>query len=71
MLTPAEAKKVKSLLNDPGVIEQIQHDVAEGQRVPVTQTPTLLVTHGLRRYPIAGLTDFGLLRSFLNDLLKK
>jgi protein-disulfide isomerase len=71
VLTPTEAKKVKSLVNDPGVQAQIQHDVLEGRAVPVTQTPTLLVTHAMRRYPIAGLTDYGLLRSFLNDLLKK
>ena len=72
VLTPTEAKKVKSLVNDPGVQAQIQHDVLTRARPsPSTQTPTLLVTHAMRRYPIAGLTDYGLLRSFLNDLLKK
>jgi protein-disulfide isomerase len=71
VLTPIEAKKVKSLLNDPSVQGQIQHDLEVGRSVPVNQTPTILVTHGVRRYPIAGVTDLGLLRSFLNDLLKK
>jgi protein-disulfide isomerase len=71
VLTPDEAKKVKLLIKDPGVQAQIQHDLTEGQSVPISQTPTILVTHGFRRYPIAGVSDFGLLRSFLNDLLKK
>jgi protein-disulfide isomerase len=71
VLSPAEAKKVKALLKDPAVQGEIQHDLDEGKTVPVNQTPTILVTKGFRRYPIAGVTDYGLLRSFLNDLLKK
>jgi protein-disulfide isomerase len=71
VLSPAEAKKVKVLLKDPAVQTEIQHDLDEGKTVPVNQTPTILVTHGFRRFPIAGLTDYALLRSFLNDLLKK
>lgn len=70
-LTPAEARKVKSLLKDPAVQGQIDRDLAEGRTIPLQQTPTILITKSMRRYPIAGLSDYGLIKSFLNDLLKK
>jgi protein-disulfide isomerase len=71
VLTPAEAKKVKALTKDPVVQSWIQRDVDEARTVPVTQTPTLLVTYRLKRYPIAGLNNYGLLKSFLDGLLAK
>ena len=70
-LGAAETKKVKALLKDTAVQGQIEHDLAQGRTIPLTQTPTILITHSMRRYPIGGVSDYGLIRSFLNDLLKK
>lgn len=73
VLTAAEQAKVKSLLKSPAVQQQIQHDLEEGKALPVASTPTLLVTYRLKRYPLsgAGAMNFGLMKSFLDDLLKK
>jgi protein-disulfide isomerase len=71
VLTPAEVKKVKLLVKDPTVQSQIQHDLDEGRAVPVMQTPTILITYKGKRYPISGISNYGLLKSFLDDLLRK
>jgi protein-disulfide isomerase len=71
VLTPAEAKKVKALTHDPGVQAEIQRDLAEGRAIPVMSTPTLLVSYKQKRWPISGITDYSLLKSFLNGILSK
>jgi protein-disulfide isomerase len=73
VLTPAEQKKVNALLTDPGVKREIDRDLEMGRALPVQYTPTLLVTYRLRRYPLAGngVLNYTLLKSFLDDLLKK
>ena len=73
VLTAAEQKKVHDLVKSPAVQEQIQHDMQEGNGVPVQGTPALLVTYRLRRYPVngAGVLNYTLLKALLDDLLKK
>src|SRR5271157_2981707 len=56
VLTAAQQQKVKSLLKAPAVRDEIDHDVDEGKAVPVQQTPTVLVTYRLKRYPLAGVS---------------
>jgi len=73
VLTASEQQKVKSLLKSPAVQDQIAHDLQEGRALPVASTPTLLVTYRLKRYPLAGsgAMNYELVKSFLDDLLKK
>ena len=73
VLTAAEQAKLKSLMKSPSVQDQINHDIAEGQGVPVQSTPTVLVTYRLKRYPIsgAGVMNYTLVKALLDDLLKK
>lgn len=71
VLTPAEQKKVQALAKDPSVLAEVERDVQAGQGVPVTQTPTLVVTHRLKRYPFGGQPNYALFRHFLDDLLAK
>jgi protein-disulfide isomerase len=54
-LTPAEQKKVQTLAKDPAVLNEVQEDMQEGQSIPVNQTPTMVVIHGAKRYPISSL----------------
>jgi protein-disulfide isomerase len=68
---PAEQKKLKDLSNDPGVKAEIDAEYQEGVQVGVNQTPTMIVTAGGRRYPVPPGANYDLLRSFLNDLLRK
>jgi protein-disulfide isomerase len=69
-LTPAEQKKVQTLVKDPAVLNEVAQDVQEGMDEHVNETPTLLVIRGAKKYPIAGAGNYNLLRSLLNDLVK-
>jgi protein-disulfide isomerase len=71
VLTAPERKKLKGLVRDAAVERQINRDLAEGAAVPVKSTPTLLVTYGMKRYPISGegALNYRLLKSFLDSLL--
>lgn len=70
-MTPAEAAKLKSLLASPELDADIERDLKLGRSVPVTQTPTLVIRHKGRSYPLAGVSNYNLLRRFLEQLLSK
>ena len=69
-LSPAEQKKVQTLAQDPAIQNEVQQDMLEGQRERVNQTPTMLVIKGGKKYPIAGILSYDLLKRFLDDLVK-
>jgi protein-disulfide isomerase len=70
-LTPAEQKKVQALAKDPGVIAEVKREYDEGVAAGITGTPTLIVTHGARRFPILSQQlEYSLLKSMLNGFLK-
>lgn len=73
VLTASQQEKVQHLLKSAAVQDEINHDIEEGQALPVQGTPTVLVTYRLRRYPLtgAGVLNYTLLKAFLDDLLKK
>lgn len=73
VLTPAEQQKVKGLLKSPAVQDEINRDMAEGAKVPITGTPELVVTYRLKRYPVSGVgvLNYSLVKSLLDDLLKQ
>jgi protein-disulfide isomerase len=70
-LTPAEQKKVEALVKDPGVIAEVQREYDEGVAAGINATPTMIVTHGAKRYPIpAQELEYSLLKSLLDGFLK-
>lgn len=73
VLTAAEQQKVRDLLKTPAVQNEINHDMEEGAKVPITGTPTMLVTYRLKRYPVTGVgvLNYSLVKSLLDDLLKQ
>lgn len=72
VLTPTEARTVKSLLKSPEVQQEINADLAEGALVPVNGTPTLWVTpKGKKSQPITSPIDYNLLKSYFDSLLAK
>jgi protein-disulfide isomerase len=73
VLTAPERVKLKALVKDAAVQRQINGDIEEGGAVPVRGTPTLLVTYGMKRYPLSGegALNYRLVKSFLNDLVSK
>ena len=71
VLTPAEANKVRALVKDVSVTTEVERDAELGARAKVSQTPTIIITHRLRQYPLTGSIKYDLLRSLLDDLLTK
>jgi protein-disulfide isomerase len=72
VLTPAEQTKVQTLYKDPAIPAEVQHDVDTGLRIPITSTPTLVVTHHLVQRPWNYWEDDGkLFRGYLDALLKQ
>jgi protein-disulfide isomerase len=71
VLTAEERKRVQALANDLAVLADVQRDVDRGKQIPITQTPTLMVTHKLRQQPWTQFTDYGLFRGYIDALLKK
>jgi protein-disulfide isomerase len=70
-LTPEEQKKLQALAKDPAVLADVQRDVDRGARVPINQTPTLLITYKLKQQPWANFSDYSLFRGYIDGLLKK
>jgi protein-disulfide isomerase len=71
VLTPTEARKVRSLLQDPGVQREIRTDLAEGNLVPVSGTPTLWVTRSGKSQVVNWPINYTLFKSYLDALLAK
>ena len=69
-LTPAEQKKVQALVKDPAVTDEVAQDMQDGLNSGINQTPTMLIMRGTKKYPIAGVVNYSLLQSLLNDLAK-
>jgi protein-disulfide isomerase len=71
VLTPSEAKTVKSLLKAPEVQREIQADLDEGAQVPVAGTPTLWVTHRGKSQAVSWPMNYALFKSYIDTLLAK
>ena len=71
VLSVADRKKVQALVKDPGVMNEVQADVSRGQAAGINQTPTAIVKHGAKTYPLAGYAlKYDLLKTLLDDLVK-
>ena len=71
-LTAAQRARAQALAKDPGVLAEVQNEIAAGQRAGVNETPTLVVIRGSRSIPVGGrLIKYELLKQLLDDLAKK
>ena len=70
VLSPEQQKKVQALAKDPAVLAEVQSDVSYATSSGVNSTPTLIVSRGSTRYPVAGSMSYNLLKSLLNDMAK-
>lgn len=69
VLSPAEAKKVQALASTPQIAAEIDADVQKGRDAKIQQTPTMILTHKGKTYPISGVVTYPILRRFLDQLL--
>jgi len=73
-LTPAEMAKVKKILADPKALAEINKtidaDLASGQTIPLTSTPTMVMTGRGKRYPITGDVQYNFLKQLVDTIVK-
>jgi protein-disulfide isomerase len=71
VLTPAEMKKVQSLVDGKTLEPLIDKDRQLGQSIPVNQTPTSIIhTKDGQSYPVVGFVSFDVLKTLLDQLVK-
>jgi protein-disulfide isomerase len=72
VLTAEEQKKVQALAKDPGVLNEVQRDLEQGQRDGINSTPTIMMTaHGQRTSLPPGSPNYELLKSLLDNSLSR
>lgn len=72
VLTPADLKKAKALMNDPEIDQAIQKDIELANSRGVNQTPSLFVTHKGQTVALPpGAISYPLLKQYLDYLLKQ
>ena len=71
VLAPGVMQKVRDMAQNDATLDQtVAEDVAMGRKDGINQTPTIVVVAKGKRQPIAGAADFGLLKTYLDQLLK-
>jgi protein-disulfide isomerase len=71
VLSPEEAQKAAKLAKTPEIAAEVENDIQKGRAANVRQTPTMIITHRGKTYPVAGSVSFPILRRFLDDLLTR
>ena len=71
VLTPKEMERVRVMIRDPQLNHQLDDEIAAGYRAKVNSTPTMILTHRLRVYPVPSDVSYPLLKRFLDDMLTK
>jgi protein-disulfide isomerase len=71
-LTPAEMSKVRKTLADPkklaDINREIDADMALASKIPLTSTPTMIISGGGKRYPVSGSVRYDLLKQLIDRL---
>ena len=69
VLSPDEAKKVRVLAKSPEIAAEIDGDIQKGRQANLRQTPTMILTHNSKTYPISGAVTYPILHRFIDQLL--
>jgi protein-disulfide isomerase len=69
VLTPDERKKLREIANDPALVANIERDVQLGQRMKVSSTPTMIVTHDGKPNPVVGVVSYTVFSKYLNTIV--
>src|SRR5688572_33061091 len=69
VLTPEERKRIDEIAKDPAIAADIERDIALGNRMKVSSTPTMIVTHNGKPNPVVGVVSYPVLSRFLNAQL--
>ena len=68
VLTPEERKKLREVAKDPAILANIERDIQLGQRMKVSSTPTMIVTHDGKPNPVVGAVSYAVFSKYLNTI---
>jgi protein-disulfide isomerase len=68
VLTPDERKQLREIAKDPAIVANIERDIQLGQRMKVSSTPTMIVTHDGKPNPIVGVVSYTVFSKYLNTI---
>lgn len=71
VLTPEERKKLREIAKDPAIIANIERDIQLGQRMKVSSTPTMIITHEGKPNPVVGVVTYSVFSKYLNSIAKQ
>src|SRR5260370_5320449 len=71
VLPPVELTKAKALAQDPKLMAEMEPDLELGNKIPITSTPTTVITHKGRSSVVTGPVNYAILTKYLDDLLTK
>ena len=69
VLTPEERKKLREIAKDPAILANIERDIQLGQRMKVSSTPTMIVTHDGKPNPVVGVVSYSVFSKYLNTIV--
>jgi protein-disulfide isomerase len=69
VLTPDERKKLRELAKDPAILANIERDIQLGERMKVSSTPTMIVTHDGKPNPVVGVVSYPVFSKYLNTIV--
>ena len=69
VLTPDEQKKLREIAKDPEILANIERDIQLGQRLKVSSTPTMIVTHDGKPNPVVGVVSYAVFSKYLNTIV--
>ena len=69
VLTPEERKKLREIAKDPAILATIERDIQLGQRMKVSSTPTMIVTHDGKPNPVVGVVSYTVFSKYLNTIV--
>jgi protein-disulfide isomerase len=70
VLTPEERKKLREIAKDPAIVANIERDIQLGQRMKVSSTPTMIVTHDGKPNPVVGVVSYPVFSKYLSTIVK-
>ncbi len=70
ILTPDDMQILKGKMDDPGIEQAIDHEIAVGKEKKVQSTPTVFVTTGGKEQSFVGGLSFPVFKEFIDRSLK-
>ena len=69
VLTPEERKKIREIAKDPAILANMERDIQLGQRMKVSSTPTMIITHDGKPNPVVGVVSYPVFSKYLNTIV--